>query len=662
MSTKYYALKAFSYPVFHLGNSPFAVRLRHIHRAIIYYGKVAAIVLPALGLLYALAGFYVPAHINFSSRAPSCTLSPMLLPKLMSFTPSADYAVTAPASASLIGYPLLSLRICAIPTAISSSGSSSTIKVQQLKVPLSKRIVVTNRSQLSATPRISGDQVSTKNNIIFQLSEPDHYFDYALKVGDATTSCLAQDTYVACPTAQLRLRQGEPYTFELLQKLGTSERPLYARELTTITSVAMSSSTINDSQVIYDSPLSAILTFSKPLAKSGNIRLVQLSSPELTIPATTAVDGNTLTLHWDTALPRLQNFLLTIDSTMATDGGYLETPMNIHFSTSGGPKVVSSSLPSYKAPSNADFTLTFDQPLSADQSIQNSIAVTVDSHAQPYVSSVEGSKLHIRLKAALEPCTAFSVAIGDTLLSSYGFSGGSGYTSTSRTQCQRQFSIGSSVEGRSINAYAFGTGPSTYVYMSNLHGDEKSGYYILSDWVDYLESHPADVPTKATIIVIPHLNPDGYAHSSRYNAHGVDLNRNFPSASWKSDVVILGGSTLVGGGGPTPLSEPESLAIKNYLAAVSPRLVMSYHSQGSIVIANGSGDSNSIASMYASAVDYRHIPTETSTDAFEYDTTGALEDWLYEVPGIPTVLVELSSHNNAGLFTYHKDPMLKLLQ
>ena len=70
------------------------------------------------------------------------------------------------------------------------------------------------------------------------------------------------------------------------------------------------------------------------------------------------------------------------------------------------------------------------------------------------------------------------------------------------------------------------------------------------------------VPAGVELWVIPNLNPDGVRCGTRGNAHGVDLNRNFPW-HWQH----LTGVTTPG---PKPLSEPESKIAYRLILRVKP--------------------------------------------------------------------------------------------
>ncbi|MEA3477827.1 MAG: M14 family zinc carboxypeptidase [Bacteroidota bacterium] len=81
-----------------------------------------------------------------------------------------------------------------------------------------------------------------------------------------------------------------------------------------------------------------------------------------------------------------------------------------------------------------------------------------------------------------------------------------------------------------------------FFYTSTMHGDETTGYVLMLRFIDYLLSNYGDDPritnmvNEIEIYINPLANPDGtYASgnnsvygATRYNAHLVDLNRNFP--------------------------------------------------------------------------------------------------------------------------------------
>jgi hypothetical protein len=98
----------------------------------------------------------------------------------------------------------------------------------------------------------------------------------------------------------------------------------------------------------------------------------------------------------------------------------------------------------------------------------------------------------------------------------------------------------------------------------------------------------------------------------------------------------------------------ESQALASYTIALQPRLVMSYHSQAGYAMGNLAGDSAALAATYAKLSGYKN--TTGSTSAFGYAITGSYDDWLAEIQGITSVLVELTSHTNSE-FSRNKPAM-----
>ena len=127
--------------------------------------------------------------------------------------------------------------------------------------------------------------------------------------------------------------------------------------------------------------------------------------------------------------------------------------------------------------------------------------------------------------------------------------------------------IGESVRGRDIVAYHLGEparpGVPTVVLMSTMHGDEPHTRQILFGFKDGRPVVGVD------LWIVPTYNPDGLAAGARKNAHGVDLNRNFPY-KWTD----LDGSYE---SGPKPASEPETKAMMGFLRKVRPDYILSFH-------------------------------------------------------------------------------------
>lgn len=125
--------------------------------------------------------------------------------------------------------------------------------------------------------------------------------------------------------------------------------------------------------------------------------------------------------------------------------------------------------------------------------------------------------------------------------------------------------IGHSVQGRPIVSHRIGPADPniTVLVIGAIHGNETAGMRITRRLVS------AGAPHGAELLVLPTLNPDGVVARTRGNAHGVDLNRNFPF-DWRP---LTGGEYS----GPRALSEPESRAAHRLILRTRPDVTIWFH-------------------------------------------------------------------------------------
>ena len=157
----------------------------------------------------------------------------------------------------------------------------------------------------------------------------------------------------------------------------------------------------------------------------------------------------------------------------------------------------------------------------------------------------------------------------------------------------RVYSVGQSVEKKDLLVFEISKSPGKrqpgvpmFKYVGNMHGNEVISRQILLMLIVYLlEEYTTGKNQTITnlidttdIHIMPSMNPDGFERAyegycygtlGRWNANGVDLNRNFPDQFAKYDIRK---------------AQPETVAVMNWIH--KNKFVLSANLHGGSVVAN----------------------------------------------------------------------------
>ncbi|HYN83856.1 MAG TPA: DUF2817 domain-containing protein [Pyrinomonadaceae bacterium] len=193
-------------------------------------------------------------------------------------------------------------------------------------------------------------------------------------------------------------------------------------------------------------------------------------------------------------------------------------------------------------------------------------------------------------------------------------------------QARRDLELGLSCLKRQIRASVFGTGRRNILVLGAVHGDEPASATLAEAFIASLERESP--PEDLTVVVVPVVNPDGIQAQTRYNGCGVDVNRNFPTASWNADAEDARYNP-----GKSPASEPETRLIIELVEKYKPELIVSVHAPLHCV--NWDGPAERVAEAMAEANGY---PLKAGIG---YPTPGSLGAYAGVERRIPAVTLEL---------------------
>ncbi|HZG36492.1 MAG TPA: M14 family zinc carboxypeptidase [Gaiellaceae bacterium] len=178
-----------------------------------------------------------------------------------------------------------------------------------------------------------------------------------------------------------------------------------------------------------------------------------------------------------------------------------------------------------------------------------------------------------------------------------------------------------------------------------------------------LERVPGDETAWAVVQV---ANPDGLLNATRQNAAGVDLNRNFPCASWSPEPSYtfppgidpelreLPNRTSRSSPGPEPGSEPETQALMALVHELAPPLVVDLHAPIELILVR-EGVPPEPVELLANATGLPVVSELT------VESPGAFDEWLLE-QGIPAIVYEVEHAGLPALCKRHLPGLEALLR
>lgn len=620
---------------------------------------ILAAVLPVVVFLGLAIFMLRPQKVTFSYASDNCYGGVFLLPSKQKISGDNTFIVKFKSSSTL-----LAKHYCLEPGNVPKQDTKTSVTASLFGVQLlAKKITIETPKYPGFDKDLSSLRaIPVAEPIALKLASPDTVFGFALSANSKSVACQkTNNTDIKCDPSSLELKHATEYDFAVNRVFDDKTvQTVDSEKIITITPIVITNSSIVNNSIRYDKPKSIIIDLDKPVQSVGEVKLISTKDSRK-IPTKTKYENNRVTIEMTDELARGEEYKLTIDNIHANDGGSLITPYELIFSTSNGPKVVGVNIGKNSETVDKNIIIRFDQNLDKNQDVAKHIVLNGGGKNIGINATVSSANITIRATDSLPSCTEFTIAVDTAIVSEYGISGASGWNYSSRTECFTSFSIGNSVEGRAIMAHRFGSGANAVLYVAGVHGNEQNATKLLYKWLDEINANPGKVPAGRSIVVIPSVNPDGYAKARRVNAHGIDLNRNFAANNWKSTIKEPSGEVLAQGGGTTALSEPESSALASYVSSLRPLMVMSYHSYGGLAIANDAGASRSLASAYGAKGGYVYKNGDTIGNTFDYDTTGAFEDWLYDKLSTPAILVELRSQYNDE-FSSNVGPMWTIAQ
>lgn len=556
------------------------------------------------------------------------------------------------------GYPIFTKEICFTPQELLPEAKNYNIVLfytQPFHLPIfTKTINIESREYPKIKNILFDNEINKEDVLAFQLDRREPLIEYSLNFNGDSVLCTKNADFVICDTSPFSFEYSETYEIVLISKYNDDLiEQLDSQTLTILDPVKIVDSSIKNNDVLKNPTNDEIvLILNKEILPHSKTGLCD--SEENIITTEVEYNSSSISIFPLDSFEQGHNYILEVDNIIGVDNSEMEREYVLEFSIDSGPKIVSSNIKNGFSTTN-NIIMTFDQDLDESQNIKN--LISLDSKTN-YSYTISNRKVIINPHSNLSFCKNHNLTINKGVKSNTGLISTNEYTYTFKTSCKRTYSIGKSVEGRTIYSYYLGNGSKKIIFYAAMHGSESNTRSTLMYWISELENNIDRIPDDKTVIVIPSLNPDGVYNGTRFNSNGVDINRNFDSSTWTTGTYFLS-RYYPNGGGDKPFSEPETRAIRDIILREKPYLTISYHSAAGYVIPSNTNKGIDLGRVYSNLSGYRYIAPGTE-GSFSYDITGAFGEWAQE-NGYNSLTIELSSAYNSQ-FSQNKNAMWEMVK
>lgn len=537
-------------------------------------------------------------------------------------------------------YDVIARHVCFRPTELLSENKEFSIKFTYFDnldfFLLQKGFKLSTTSYPQISQINFGDSINYDHVIEYEMDYSTDLLDFYVSSNSNEVMCNQTGIEIACNIDELSLTPGESYELDLIAKyedevLGEMVR----KQVNILTTVKVDSSSIETEEIIQSLSIPEIFfNFNKEVKETVSITFKDENDQFMGFNH--YFEENRLIVNPSDQFNQNTSYFITIDDVIGTDESHMDKPYILKFSLGDGPIVTGSNISNGFTASD-NIILNFDKELNTDQNIKNYI---IFNSGTDYSYSISGKSIILNPTNTLSYCRSYGISISPGIVSTTNFTSTHEYSYSLSTSCKRTYSVGTSVQGRPIYGYFYGYGSKKIIFYGSMHGSEYNTYSTMNRWITELDYNISSIPLDKTIIIIPTLNPDGIANATRFNANGVDLNRNFNTGTWTSGTYFLD-DYYPEGGGSSPFSEPETRVIRNLMITHSPYLTISYHSAASYVIPSNTSLAISLGQTYANLSGYSYVQPGAD-GAFTYDITGTFSEWA-EANGYNSLVVELAT-------------------